>query len=147
VSAWRARILTLGLLFRQVTVDPVEQQVSIRRRFLWFFQSTRQIPFKAVKGTVYGYRDCSPGLWLSSWSSSEHDSLDLYSTALLLDGEEEVHLFYFLGDGTISNNTPWSDLFSSWYLEYDASGTQDQESLAFVNIVSKLLGAKVIPGR
>ena len=76
-----------------------------------------------------------------------HDSVDLFSVGLRLLSGEELHLFYFYGDGTFSNDGPWPDwLYWEDYV-YDMSGTQERESRAYVDLLAKMIGVPVIPGR
>ena len=142
-TAWRLRILTLGWLYRKVVVDPQAQELTIYRRYFWAFPRCRRVPFGAVEAVTYGYQDWAPGASLS-WA---HDSVDLYSVGLRLHGGEELHLFYFYGDGTFSNEGPLPDwLYWDDYL-LDISGTQERESRAFVELLRKMIGVSVVPAR
>lgn len=142
-TAWRLRLLTLGLISRSVLVDPKNKEVVVQRRYFWVFSRSRRIHFKSVEAITYGYQDWAPGGSLP-WS---HDSIDLFSTGLRLHGGEELHLFYFYGDGTFSNDGPLPDwLYWEDYL-VDMSGTQERESRVFVELLSKLIRVTVVPGR
>jgi hypothetical protein len=48
-TAWRLRILTLGVLDRTVTFYPKSQEVTIKRRYFWAFPPCRRLRFKAVE--------------------------------------------------------------------------------------------------
>src|SRR5262245_1406338 len=142
-TGWTLRILTLGWLFRKVVVDPKREELTICRRYCWVFSRRRRVGFGAIEAVTYGYQDWAIGAHLS-WA---HDSLDLYSVGLRLQGGDELHLFYFYGDGTFSNNGPWPDwLYWEDYL-LDISGTQETESRAFVELLSKMIGVPVEPAR
>jgi hypothetical protein len=142
-TAWRLRVLTLGWLFRKVIVDPKGQDVRIQRRYFWAFPRRRRIRFEAVEAITYGYQDWALGASLA-WA---HDSADLFNVGLRLHGGEELHLFYFFGDGTFSNDGPWPDwLYWEDYL-FDVSGTQERESRAFAELLSKMIGVSVVPAR
>ena len=142
-TAWRLRLLTLGWLHRQVIVDPAKQELVIQRRYFWVFTRRRRIRFRAVEAVTYGYQDWAAG---ASWTWA-HDSVDLFSTGLRMRGGEEVHLFYFYGDGTFRNDGPLPDwLYWQDYL-FDMSGTQERESRAFVELLSKMIGVPVAPAR
>jgi hypothetical protein len=97
-TGWRVIILSLGLLYRSVTVDPTREQVTIYRRYFWFFARRRQIPFKKVEAVAYGYKDLGIGSSVS-WG---YKSADVFSVGLRLFGGEEVHLFYFFGEGQLT---------------------------------------------
>lgn len=140
-TAWRWRILSLGLSSRSVTVDREQREIVLRRRLFWVYRRRRRIPFDSIQAISYGYRDMSLGAYLA-WA---YDSTDLFSVGLLLHGGRPVHLFHFLGDGTFRNDGPlpdwmyWDDFLFDW------SGEQEREAKAFVNILSKCTGVPVIP--
>jgi hypothetical protein len=141
-TALRLRILTLGATYREVVVDPKNQELTIYRRYFWFFPRRRRVRFGAIEAVAYGYQDWGGASW--SWA---HDSVDLYSVRLRLRDGDELHLFYFYGDGTFTNDGPWPDwLYWNDYL-YDMSGTQETESRAFVELLCKMIGVSVVPAR
>jgi len=142
VTAWRLRIMTLGCMYRKVIVDPKKEEVVIARRYFWAFARRRRIKFAGIAAITYGYQDLAANSW--SWA---HDSVDLFSVGLRLHSGDERHLFHFYGDGTFENDGPWPDwLYWDDYL-FDTSGTQQRESKAFVDLLSKMIRVPVIPGR
>ena len=142
-TAWRLLIPTLGLVYRQVTVDPKKEEISVYGRYFWILPRRRHIRFRAIEAIAYGYQDWAVD---ASWTWA-HDSMDFFSVGLRLHGGDEVHLFYFYGDGTFANDGPWPD-WPYWndYL-FDLSGTQERESKAFVELLSKMIGVSVVPAR
>lgn len=135
------RVLTLGLLLRRVVVDRESQTIHIERRTCWLFHSARRLPFGRVAAVTYGYEDVHPFAGIAS----THDAVDRYIVGLRVAGEEELRLFYFLGDGVFTNDGPLPDW---WYWdEYvtDFSGTQERESRLFVQLLSKLIGVTIVP--
>jgi hypothetical protein len=141
-TAWRLRVLTLGMLYRQVIVDPQEQVVIVRRRYAWFFKRARRIPFHWIKAIGYGYSDVSAGNAFGAWT---YKPVDNYTVQLKLHGGGDVHLFYFYGDGAFTNDGPLPDWFYWEDYLFDLSGTQTQESRAFVELLSKMTGAPIEP--
>jgi hypothetical protein len=142
-TAWRLRILTLGWLYRKVVVNPKRQELTIYGRYFWFFPRRRRVRFGAIEAVTYGYQDWAIGATLS-WA---HDSVDLFSVGLRLHGGDELHLFYFYGDGTFRNDGPLPDwLYWDDYL-FDMSGTQEKESRAFVDLLGKMIGVTVVAAR
>jgi hypothetical protein len=142
-TALRMLIPTLGSIYRQVTVDPKKEEVSVYGRYFWLLPRRRRIRFRAIAAVTYGYQDWASDAWYT-WA---HDSVDLFSVGLRLHGGDEVHLFYFYGDGTFTNDGPWPDwLYWDRYV-FDMCGTQERESKAFVELLSKMIGVSVVPAR
>jgi hypothetical protein len=140
-TAWRQRVMTLGAIYRQVIVDPKQQVVIVRRRYFWFFKRARRIPFDHIKAIGYGYSDASGGSWLPGG----HKPCDNFTVQLKLHGGGDVHLFSFYGDGAFQNNGPFPDWYYWSDYALDLSGTQTEESRAYVELLSKMTGAPVEP--
>jgi len=142
-TPWRLRVLTLGLFLRWVIIDPKQGVIILRRRYFWFFGRGWRIPFDAVAAVTYAYQDWGDsGGW--SWA---HDTFDIFRVGLRLQSGKERHLFTFLGDGTFRNDGPLPDWFYWAEYAFDTSGTQEKESRAYVERLSKLIGAPVEAGR
>jgi len=141
VTAWTMRILTFGLVNRKVKIDPKKQEVTISKRHLWVYPKRKRIPFDHIAAVTYVYEDAAP---FASWSWA-HDSFDVFSTGLRLHGGKHVHLFHFFGDGTFRNDGPLPDWMYWEDFLFDTSGTQEQESKRFVNVLSKMIGVEVEP--
>ena len=139
-TAWRVRILLLGLLYRKVTIDPVKKRMHISSRYLWLFHRERTIPFSKIEAVTYGYDDLSP----ESWLSFAHDSFDCFKVGLRLADLSEIHLFHFLGDGTFDNRGSLPDWMYWENFTFDLSDKQKKESRAFVDLLSKMIGVTVI---
>ena len=142
-TAWCVRILTAGTVYRKVVVDPKRKELTISRRYFWAFPRRRRIKFEAIEAVTYSYEDLS----LDAYTSWAHDSLDLFSVGLRLHDFEDLHMFYFYGDGTFSNDGPLPDWMYWGEQLFDMSGTQERESRVFADLVSKLIGVSVVPGR
>jgi hypothetical protein len=140
-TAWRYRLLTLGTSLRRVIIDAGDKVVLIRRRSFWLFRRGKTIPFSAIKSITYGYDPWSSGSWLS-WT---HDSLDIYAVGLSLRDGGDVHLFNFLGDGTFTNEGPLPDWMYWGAYASDFVGTQDQNSKAFAELLSRAIGVPITP--
>ena len=52
-TPWLFRLLFLFLYIRQVVIDSQSQRVSIKTRYLWFFQSKRVVAFDRIKRLGY----------------------------------------------------------------------------------------------
>ena len=142
-SAWWTRITTLGCYYRKVVVDPKKEELSIHRRYFFAMRKRRRIRFGAVQAITYDYQDWSGG---SYWSWA-HKTSDVFRVGLRLHGGDDLTLFWFSGEGAFQNNGPWPDwMYWDDYL-FDTSGTQERESKAYVELLSKMIGVPVEPGR
>jgi hypothetical protein len=142
-TGWRFLFSTLGLIWREVVVDPKKAVVLIRRRYGWFFTRRLRIPFGSITAIAYCYQDLNLGRgWF--WT---HDSYDQFTVRLRLRGGREMHLFHFHGDGTFTNDGPLPDWYYWNDYLFDFSGTQAAESRLFVDLLSKMIGVPVDTSR
>jgi hypothetical protein len=140
-TAWRARLLLLGLLYRKVVIDPVKRRLCISSRSLWLIRRERRIPFSKIEAVTYGYEDWSPDQILAF----AHDSFDCFSVGLRLMDQSQIHLFHFLGEGTFGNDGPLPDWMYWEEFAWDVSGSQEKESRGFVELLSRMIGVSVVP--
>ena len=84
---------------------------------------------------------------MGSAFSFAHDSFDWFTVGLRLKGDSEFRLFNFIGDGTFGNTGPFPDWLYWDEFAFDFSGSQDKESRVFVDLLSKMIGVKVVPPR
>lgn len=87
-TSWPLRVLTLGCLYRQVVVDPQNQELTIFRRRFWALPQFRRIRFGTIEAVTYGFAD-----WASFFD------INLFAIGVRLRGGDELHLFYFGEDG------------------------------------------------
>lgn len=139
-TAWRMRLLLLGLMLRTVTIDPEKKRLIISSRYFWLFHRERKIPFSKIEAVTYGYEDISP----ESWFAFAHDSFDCFKVGLRLADLSEVHLFNFLGDGTFDNQSVVPDWMYWDQFAFDLSGSQEKESRVLVDLLSKMMGVTVV---
>lgn len=142
-TAWRVRLLLLGTIRREIVIDPIGETISINSRYLWLIRLQRTVPFSEIQAVTYGYEDMSQGSLLSF----AHDSYDWFTVGLRLNSDLEMRLFNFIGDGTFSNNGPFPDWFYWDNFVFDLSGSQENESRVFVDVLSKLIDVEVVPPR
>ena len=141
-TALRLRLVTLGALYREVIIDPKAEVIRLRRRSFWFFKRAVRIPFGSVRAVTYGYAGTGgPHGW---WWGAQ-DTKDAFRVGLRLSNFQEVHLFWFYGDGPFTNYGPFPD-WPYWqeYL-FDLRGTQETESRLYAEMLSRLIGAPVEP--
>ncbi len=140
-TAWRMSAVSVGTIYRKVVIDPQSSHLVVASRYLWFISRSREIPFSRIQAVTYGYEDTSIDF------SYSHDSFDWFTVGLRLTDETELHLFNFIGDGTFSNSGPLPDWLYWDEFAFDLSGSQEKESRVFVDLLSKMVGVKVVPPR
>lgn len=140
-TPWILRMLTLGLWVRMVVVDRGLRTVTLHRRIGWMLLQTEDIPFDQIAAVTYGYTDEHPFAGLFG----ARDAVDHYFVGVRVFGRDEVRLFSFLGEGTVTNNGPLPDW---WYWDEflaDFTGSQARESRLFVQLLSQLIGVTIVP--
>jgi hypothetical protein len=73
--------------------------------------------------------------------------LDIYGARSTNLSKTLLHLFNFIGDGTFSNNGPFPNWLYWDEFAFDLSGSQEKESRVFVDLLSKMVGVKIVPPR
>lgn len=142
-TAWRVRLLLLGTIYRRVVVDPSKQTIAIRSRYLWFICRKRTIRFSDIRAITYGYQDMAPDAALAY----THNSYDWFSVGLRLNDLADFHLFSFIGDGPFNNNGPLPDWVYWQEFRFNIVGSQEKESRVFVDLLSRMIDAPVVPPR
>jgi hypothetical protein len=136
------RILTLGAHYREVIIDPKEEVIRVRRRYVWFFKRAVRIPFGSVRAVTYGVSTSDAAV---GWRMGAHKAKEAFRVGLRLSNFQEVHLFWFYGDGPFTNYGPWPDWLYWGEHVLDLRGTQECESRAYAEALSRLIGAPVEP--
>jgi hypothetical protein len=139
-TAWRLRILLIGLAVREVEIDPQAEIIRLKSRYLWFLHRHHVFPYGDIEAIIYGYHDNVLG---ASWSA--HESSDWFNVGLRLVDGKEIHLFHFIGDGTFTNNSMFPDWMYWGERFLDVEGSQERESRAFVELLSTMVGVQVVP--
>jgi hypothetical protein len=136
------RVLTLGALKREVIIDPKEEVIRVRRRYAWFFKRAVRIPFGSVRAVTYGLSSADASV---GWRMGAYKTKEAYRVGLRLSNFQEVHLFWFYGDGPFTNYGPFPDWLYWGENLFDLRGTQENESRAYAEALSRLIGAPVEP--
>ena len=139
-SGWHVTLLSLGMLHREVVVDPRAETFTVTNRYLWAIKRTRVIPFGDVRRILYRYDDMNPFTSLGATGNSS----DSYSVALKLRDASEVALFSFVGDGAYQNNSGLPDWCYWSEFAFDWVGDQANESKRFVELLSSFTGAPLV---
>lgn len=107
-----ARMLTLGMVRREVVVDRRARYVTIDDRYVWFVHRKRVIPFRQIHRIEYDYHSTPTSLARGyDGGIRTGDEVESFRVGLVLRPrtdvpashadlyEEYVHLFSFHGDG------------------------------------------------
>lgn len=134
--------LNLGTFRREVVLDSRTKTIRISGRFFWFFRGSRNIAFNEVKGVLYNYHESGAA---SSYVTGESEGSDNYHVGLRLHSMEEVPLFNFSGEGDYVQHTTdiWDIPRGMIESALDAVGTQQEESLEFIDLLCHRLGVQL----
>jgi hypothetical protein len=135
------RLLSLGLVRREIIVDRRARYVTIDERYLWVVRHKRVIPFRHIHRIEYDYERMPTSLGTGPGGSiGTRDEVESFRVGLVLRPrtdvpathadlyEERVHLFSFHGDGR--GQVPGPDL----------EGQQEALSRRYVERLRALLG-------
>lgn len=134
------QVILLGLFLRRVTVDSRLRVVSINDRWFWLISRSRRFAFERIQAIAYGY--------VGSYDYVEGESGgggERFEVALTLRDGEEVPLFKFEGDAPVTNEAPilLEHLTSPIEEALDLAGTQQEESLGFVDLLAARIGVEI----
>ena len=127
-------LLTLFLLFKRVTVDPVAKTVTLHRQILWLFPHTSKIDFQDVQKIDYDYSSL-PTNWGIFFGTK--DEVEWFTVRLRLYTGKRVNLWTFFGEGAVE--TGWAGTFFGGDEAVDFAGTQEEDSRYFVKALEFFL--------
>jgi hypothetical protein len=135
------RVVTLGLVRREVVVDRRSRYVTIDERYLWLVRRKRVIPFRWIHRIEYDFVRAATSLRRRyDGSVGSGDEVESFRVGLVLRPredvpethghlyEERVHLFSFHGDGR------------GQAISIDFEGQQEGLSRAYVDRLRALTG-------
>jgi hypothetical protein len=134
-SALLVQLLTLFSFARTVTVDRKRRVVELETRFLWLARTRRAIRFDEISHLSYGYGS----LATSFGFLGVHDRMERFSVGLVLHDDTTVHVFDFSGEGHGDPTGVLGVLLDGDSL-LDFAGTQEAQSLSFVELLMKVTG-------
>lgn len=135
------RVLSLGMVRREVVVDRRARYVTIDERYLWVVRRKRVIPFRHIHRIEYDYERMPTSFGRGyDGTVGATDEVDSFRVGLVLRPrsdvpashadlyEERVHLFSFHGDGRGRTTV------------LDLEGQQEALSRDYVERLSALIG-------
>ena len=123
-----------GLAFDvRLRIDRSTQYLILERRSWWFVRRSRAIPFRQIEHIAYRFWSFG-----TDWAWGRRaDQFEVMSVGLVLKGRETVHLFSFLGEGSVA--TGWGGTLMGDSL-VDVRGDQVESSRRFVDQLAAVLG-------
>ena len=142
-SPWLTHVLTLGSYARHVIIDSQTKTVRIRVRYLWGFWKHHTIAFNQVAYVTYEMLDHSIG----SSFTGERGGPEQFEVGLGLKTGERVDLCKFVGEGEFVSDHAfiWEWVDHKIKELTDVTGTQQEESMNFVDLVCYRIGVPLGP--
>ncbi len=135
-SSWLLRLLSLFSYHKVVGVDRSRQVVSIEVTLLWGIHRTKAISFDRIERIDYSF-DSVPTDW--NIFAGRTDQMERFTVSLcLVRPREEVALVSFSGEGAVE--TGWSGVLLGKDSIIDLSGTQDESSRTYVDLLKEFTG-------
>jgi hypothetical protein len=130
------RLLTLFTFNHRVEIFPSKKYLSIGTRRL-FFSDTKHLSFSNLWYIDYGYDSTGTSWGRSGRGYGRQDEIETFTLSVVTRNEETYKICSFKGEGAVA--TGWGGVFWGGDSMVDYMGTQEEESLDFVNSISKLL--------
>jgi hypothetical protein len=128
-------VLTLFSFARTVTIDRKRRVVQLETRYLWLARSKRVVRFDEISHLSYRYHS----LPTSFGFLGVKDRVESFAVGLVLQDESNVHVFDFSGEGHGDPTGIMGVLLDGDSL-VDFAGTQEAQSLSFVELLMKVTG-------
>lgn len=143
-SPWLTHLLTLGFYSRTVVIDSRTRTVRIRVRYLWALQKWQTVSFDQFKHVSYGMHESGT---TSAYVSGERDGSETFHVSLGLKTGRTVEIASFSGDGEYVSDHAffWEWPSHKWRELTDTVGTQQEESMNFVDLVCHRIGVPLGP--
>jgi hypothetical protein len=139
----RTRVLTLGLSDRTMVVDPDRRVLTVRDRRFWFGNRVERYPFDLIAAVSFHLRsgfDRDSSLFTTDRTEGYAVGLKLHGTA-----DPDVHLFWFVGEGRMTNVGPLPDWVYWLDSLTDVCGTHEEEAQQFVTALGWVLKKPLVP--
>ena len=143
-SPWLTHVLTLGFYSRTVVIDSRTKTVRIRIRFLWAFWRRHTIAFNDVAYVTYGMRETGE---TTSYMTGEREGSETFHVGVTLRNRMHYTLATFSGEGEYSSEHAfiWEWPIDKIKEMIDVTGTQQEESMNFVDLVCYRIGTRLGP--
>ncbi|MEX2244483.1 MAG: hypothetical protein WD716_11630 [Fimbriimonadaceae bacterium] len=143
-SPWLTHVLSLGFYSRTVVIDSRTRTVRIRVRFLWGLWRRHTFSFDEVAYVTYGMRETGT---TASYVSGEREGSETFHVGVTLKDQRHYTLATFAGEGEYSSEHAFLWEWPSHKLKEltDTVGTQQEESMNFVDLVCYRIGVTLGP--
>lgn len=137
------RLLSLYAYERRLLIDKDAEMIRLSVKRWWIKNTVIELPFSRVRGVVYQYKDHGTSWSVGLFWMGRTDSIEIYTVSLaLMDPKENLPLFKFLGEGSVS--TGYRGVFLGGDDFFDLRGSQTKDSLHFVDTLCKFLGVRIV---
>ena len=143
-SPWLTHLLTLGFYSRTVVIDSRTKTVRIRIRYLWGLWRHHTIAFDQVAYVTYGMRETGE---TASYFTGEREGSETFHVGVTLKNRKHYTLATFSGEGEYSSEHAFFWQWPSHKIKEltDVAGTQQEESMSFVDLVCYRIGVQLGP--
>jgi hypothetical protein len=132
------RLLSLFSYYRRVEMSAQNRTITILRKIFPYFPSTIKLDFDDIYYLDYSFDSIVTDFSTNQWSFGEHtDQAERFSVNVVTKDNQKYLIGSFMGEGSIC--TGMRGVMISDDSIIDFSGTQEEESLEFVKILSKIL--------
>ena len=135
-------LLTLGANLKLFEADTATRRIHFHRRLFWVFARSWDVAFEEVVEVKYGYENLNPFAFISA-----DDATDDFFISLEMRDRSSIALFHWIGEGEFTNNTILPDWWFFGETLFDATGTQQKESMTFYEVLTAMLKPRLRPER
>ncbi len=126
--------LILFVYFKQVRIDPKEDLIIKKKRFLWFLTHTTKIEFSRIRSIRYDFSEIA-----TSWNAffNVEDTMEFFKVYVVLHDDKWIKLWTFPGEGSAETGL-WGVLQGDSMVDYE--GTSAEDSRYFVELLQHFTG-------
>lgn len=131
-------LITAFLDVKRLTVIPRKRQVFYTRRLFYFKRINMSASFDEISRIDYGFSSTGTDWGWSNSIMGRQDQLESFGISLIMKDGRRFPVCAFQGEGAVC--TGWIGVLAGDDSIVDFSGTQEVDSRAFANMLSRILG-------
>ncbi|MCH7905217.1 MAG: hypothetical protein IH944_11735 [Armatimonadetes bacterium] len=143
-SPWLTHVLTLGSYSRNIAIDSRTRTVRIDIRYLWVGRRQHTVAFDQIAYITYECLDHTLG---GGFLSGEREGPEQFEVGLGLKSGKRLDLCTFTGEGEYVSDHAFFWQWPSHKIKEltDVAGTQQEESMSFVDLICYRIGVHLGP--